>query len=79
MRAIIALALASFLTAPALAQEDYEPGETRWSFAIHGGAGTIERANMTPEQEAEYRAALDAALEHLSLLDVIQAAARWTR
>ena len=63
MRAIIALALASFLTAPALAQEDYEPGEPRWSFAIHGGAGTIERANMTPEQEAEYRAALDAALE----------------
>ena len=39
MRAIIALALASFLTAPALAQEDYEPGEPRWSFAIHGGAG----------------------------------------
>ncbi|MEL7708758.1 isoaspartyl peptidase/L-asparaginase [Citromicrobium bathyomarinum] len=63
MRAIIALALASFLTAPALAQEDYEPGEARWSFAIHGGAGTIERVNMTPEQEAQYRAALDAALE----------------
>lgn len=63
MRAIIALALASFLTAPAIAQDGYDPGEPRWSFAIHGGAGTILRENMTPEQEAEYRAALDAALK----------------
>jgi beta-aspartyl-peptidase (threonine type) len=30
--------------------------------AIHGGAGTIDRANMTPEKEREYRAGLERAL-----------------
>jgi beta-aspartyl-peptidase (threonine type) len=29
---------------------------------IHGGAGTIERSNMTPEKEREYRAGLERAL-----------------
>ena len=33
----------------------------RWSIAIHGGAGTISRETLTPEREAEYRAALAAA------------------
>ncbi|MEL7688494.1 isoaspartyl peptidase/L-asparaginase [Citromicrobium bathyomarinum] len=61
MRFRFALALvATMIAAPAMAQDG--AGEPRWSFAIHGGAGTIERASMTPEQEAEYRAALDAAL-----------------
>jgi beta-aspartyl-peptidase (threonine type) len=32
-------------------------------FAIHGGAGTIRRSDLTPEQEAAYRAALKTALE----------------
>jgi L-asparaginase / beta-aspartyl-peptidase len=32
-------------------------------FAIHGGAGTIRREDLTPELEAQYRAALRAALE----------------
>jgi beta-aspartyl-peptidase (threonine type) len=35
----------------------------RWSIAIHGGAGTMSRAAMTPAKEAEYRAALDHALK----------------
>lgn len=35
----------------------------RWSFAIHGGAGVIERDSLTPEQDAAYRAALYRALE----------------
>jgi L-asparaginase / beta-aspartyl-peptidase len=30
--------------------------------AIHGGAGTIERSNMTPEKEQEYRSGLQRAL-----------------
>ena len=30
--------------------------------AIHGGAGTISREEMTPQKEAAYRAALEAAL-----------------
>nr|WP_120718059.1 isoaspartyl peptidase/L-asparaginase [Tsuneonella amylolytica] len=34
-----------------------------WSFAIHGGAGTLERSRMTPEQQADYRTALQAALD----------------
>lgn len=34
-----------------------------WSFAIHGGAGTLERSRMTPEQQAEYKAALQTALD----------------
>ncbi|KLE36051.1 asparaginase [Aurantiacibacter luteus] len=34
-----------------------------WSIAIHGGAGTLSREAMTPEREAEYTAALQAALD----------------
>jgi len=33
-----------------------------YALAIHGGAGTIQRAEMSPEKEAAYRAALDSAL-----------------
>lgn len=35
----------------------------RWSIVVHGGAGVIERANMSPELEAQYRAAMAHALE----------------
>ncbi|RYD45344.1 MAG: peptidase T [Sphingomonadales bacterium] len=34
----------------------------RWSLAIHGGAGVIERGSLPPEKEKAYRAALDEAL-----------------
>src|SRR6266446_2643946 len=34
----------------------------KFGLVIHGGAGTIERANMTPEKEREYRAGLERAL-----------------
>jgi beta-aspartyl-peptidase (threonine type) len=34
-----------------------------WTLAIHGGAGTISRAELTAEKEAAYRAGLLAALE----------------
>ena len=43
-------------TNPALA-------EGRWALAIHGGAGTILRENMTDAQEAAYEAALGQALD----------------
>ncbi len=33
-----------------------------YAIAIHGGAGTLSRAIMTPEKEAAYRTALDSAL-----------------
>ncbi|MEW4449127.1 isoaspartyl peptidase/L-asparaginase [Qipengyuania sp. JC766] len=51
------------LAPAALAQEALPDEDPRWSIAIHGGAGTILRENMTAEQEAEYRAALQAALD----------------
>ena len=34
----------------------------RWGMVIHGGAGTINRGSIPPEREAEYHAALRAAL-----------------
>ncbi|HJQ36907.1 MAG TPA: isoaspartyl peptidase/L-asparaginase [Thermoanaerobaculia bacterium] len=34
----------------------------KFMLVIHGGAGTINRKNMTPEREKEYRAALEQAL-----------------
>ena len=34
-----------------------------FSLAVHGGAGTILKANLTPALEAEYHAGLRAALE----------------
>lgn len=35
----------------------------RWSIVVHGGAGVIERASLTPELEAQYRAAMTSAVE----------------
>lgn len=37
-------------------------GDLRVAIAIHGGAGTIRREDMTPEREAEFREALEAAV-----------------
>ena len=34
----------------------------KWALAIHGGAGVIERGDLTAEKEAAYRAGLNAAL-----------------
>lgn len=42
-----------------LAQQDSLKG---FALAIHGGAGTIKRENLTPEQEKEYRQKLEEAL-----------------
>lgn len=39
-----------------------EPPAPRWSLVVHGGAGVIERANLSPEAEARYRAAMRNAL-----------------
>ena len=36
---------------------------TPFGIVIHGGAGTILRANMTPEKEAAYRAVLTEAIK----------------
>src|SRR5437879_8785463 len=34
----------------------------KFGLVSHGGAGTIDRANMTPEKERKYRAGLERAL-----------------
>ncbi|TPW03204.1 MAG: beta-aspartyl-peptidase (threonine type) [bacterium] len=76
-RLTLAAAALALFASPAVAQET-----PRWSFAIHGGAGVIERASLTPEQDAAYRAALHRALEAGSAvlaaggssLDAVQAA-----
>lgn len=52
----------SLMTGSAHAQE-VEAEAPRWTIAIHGGAGVILREEMTPEREAEYRAALQSALD----------------
>jgi len=39
------------------------PAASRWGIVIHGGAGTIDPANLSPEEEREYRATLGAALD----------------
>jgi beta-aspartyl-peptidase (threonine type) len=38
------------------------PPDSRWSLAIHGGAGVIPRGALSPEQDKAYRAGLKAAL-----------------
>jgi beta-aspartyl-peptidase (threonine type) len=81
-RAVLAAlaALTALTAAPATAQTPTDA--PRWSLAIHGGAGVIERASLTPEQDAAYRAALERALDagsavlarDGSALDAVQAA-----
>ena len=53
-------ALALTGIAPTVSAQDAEGG---WSLAIHGGAGTIARENMSAEEDAAYRASLQAALD----------------
>ena len=53
--------LVSMMATVASAQDMIDE-DARWSIAIHGGAGTINRDKITPEQDRAIRAALDAAL-----------------
>jgi beta-aspartyl-peptidase (threonine type) len=46
------------MSQPALAED-----APKWSFAIHGGAGTLDPAQMTPEKRAAYEADLQRALD----------------
>ncbi|HUH24567.1 MAG TPA: isoaspartyl peptidase/L-asparaginase [Brevundimonas sp.] len=78
LTAVAALAL---LATSAHAQEASQAAP-QWSLAIHGGAGVIERAELSPERDAAYRAGLQAALDAGSAvlarggsaLDAVQAA-----
>jgi beta-aspartyl-peptidase (threonine type) len=53
---VAALALSACASAP-----EQQPAP-RWSLVVHGGAGVIERTSLTPELDAEYRAAMRQAL-----------------
>jgi L-asparaginase / beta-aspartyl-peptidase len=44
------------------AASDAAPPLAPWTLVIHGGAGTIDRDRITPEQDAAIRAALDGAM-----------------
>ena len=78
----VALAAALSLIAASAAFAQPTGDAPRWSLAIHGGAGVIERDSLTPEQDAAYRAALQKALDAGSTvleaggsaLDAVQAA-----
>lgn len=62
-KAIFAVVAAMSLGSAAVAQSgEADSGDTRWSIAIHGGAGTINRDKITPEQDRDIRAALSQAL-----------------
>jgi len=60
-KAMFAALAALFALSAPLAAEDHE--KPKWSIAIHGGAGTLDPAMMTPERRAEYEAALQQALD----------------
>jgi beta-aspartyl-peptidase (threonine type) len=72
------------LAAPALAAPAGDAAAPKWSLAVHGGAGVLERGELTPEKDKAYRAGLDAALEAGakvlkaggSSLDAVEAAVR---
>jgi len=68
----------------ALSMSSLASAAPTWSLVIHGGAGTIERARMKPEDEKQIRAALALALERGSAvlaaggdaLDAVEAAVK---
>ncbi len=67
---IIRLAAAFILSlaTPAIAHPGHSEGpakmaEQKWSLVIHGGAGSMARGTLPPEQEAAARAGLDSALK----------------
>lgn len=62
MRQYLAAGLAAFTLASA-ASADHHAERPDWALVVHGGAGVIERGDMTPEREAAYREAMAAALE----------------
>ncbi|MEQ1619431.1 MAG: isoaspartyl peptidase/L-asparaginase [Terricaulis sp.] len=52
----LVMVLAALLLTSAAGSREQAP---RWSIVLHGGAGVIERASLSPELEAQYRAALN--------------------
>jgi len=61
MRFVLAGLLAVALSA--CANMETQVPKPEWTLLIHGGAGVMRRAEMTPEMDAAYRAGLNAALD----------------
>ncbi|MBS0386230.1 MAG: isoaspartyl peptidase/L-asparaginase [Proteobacteria bacterium] len=59
-RRAFAFVLTAFALLSACGQQ---PRAHHWSIVVHGGAGVIERAQLTPELEAQYRSAMNHALQ----------------
>ena len=55
----ILLAVLALIAATVCPAADAAP---KWAIVIHGGAGVIDRKELTPEQEAAYREALARAI-----------------
>ncbi len=53
---------ASLSALKAAAATPVPAGAAPWALAIHGGAGVLERGDLTPQKEAAYRAGLNGAL-----------------
>lgn len=60
---LAALLVSLGISLPASSQELPDDMSPRWSLVIHGGAGTMARERMTEEQQADYRRALQSALD----------------
>jgi L-asparaginase / beta-aspartyl-peptidase len=60
LAATLVLAAPALLAAP---EQNAAPDPNRIVLVVHGGAGTITRASITPEIEAQYRAGLERALK----------------
>jgi beta-aspartyl-peptidase (threonine type) len=61
MKKLIAAIALALMSQPVLAED--APPAPKWSLAIHGGAGTLDPKDMTPEKRAAYEAGLQAALD----------------
>src|SRR5690554_4884023 len=53
----------NFACNPSEGKEKHRPPSPKIALAIHGGAGTIKRENMTAEEETAYKAKLQEALD----------------
>lgn len=81
---LLGVLLMTATTAPTSASQSGEGDRPQWRLVIHGGAGVIERARMTPAEDAAIRAALNRALDAGSAilarggasLDAVEAAVR---
>ncbi|HEY6124357.1 MAG TPA: isoaspartyl peptidase/L-asparaginase [Steroidobacteraceae bacterium] len=55
---VLFLLVCSMTASVTPAQTAERQAAPRWALAIHGGAGVIERGDLTPEKEVAYRAAM---------------------